>query len=309
MAEDVKVPVTVENFAEVEVDARMYRFYEEGGLNKGMVYDEVTPTERQAVPRMNRDTLYAGIQVDTSEGYTISIPEHDENRYVSVYILDNEHKTLHILKGAGSTHTFDKQEDTRWIVAIPRVQVFDAKDEADIAIARDILYAVNIDSGSMVPKPVVNWDWQKMMELRADYEKDMRGNITQYPADWQGKRGEVDRYAGHNMAVATSWGLFPSTEVVYIAQAPEKGTDVCYSATYEVPENTAFWSMTVYNAEGYLFSDDNNINSEVAELNSDGTFTLYYGSPEQCGDTDKSVRHYRRLELVDACLRTCSSNY
>lgn len=278
------IPVTVDNFVEAEVDARLFRFHQEGGLNVGMVYDEVTPTDRQAVPRMNRDTLYAGIQVDTSKGYSVTIPEHADDRYVSVYILDNDHKTLHILKGAGSTHTFDKQEDTRWIAVIPRVQVFDAKDDADVSIAADILNKIKVESGSMEPKPMVNWDWEQMIELRTQYEQDMRSTITQYPNDWQGKRGEVDLLKGHSMAVATSWGLFPSSEVVYIAQGPDLGTDKCYSATYPTPENTAFWSMTVYNDEGYMFSDDNNINSAVAEINQDGTFTLHYGNQEVCGD-------------------------
>ncbi|WP_076414400.1 DUF1214 domain-containing protein [Shewanella sp. UCD-KL12] len=287
-ANDTKA-VTVNNFVEAEMDARLYRFFDEGGLNVGMVFNEVTPTDRQPVPRMNRDTLYAGIQVDTSKGYTITIPEHADDRYASVYILDNEHKTLHILKGSGTTHHFDKQEDTRWIAVIPRVQVFDAKDDADVAIASNILNQIKIESGNMQPKPMVNWDWEQMIELRSQYEVEMRDSITQYPNDWQGARGEVDRYKGHNMAVATSWGLFPSSETVYIAQAPELGTDICYSSTYQEPENTAFWSITVYNDQGYMFSDDNNINSRVAKQNQDGSVTMHYGSAEVCGDIDNRL--------------------
>ncbi len=277
------IPVTVENFVEVEVDARIHAFTQAGGMNGGMVYDVPTPTDNQAVPRMNRDTLYKGIPVDTSEGYTISIPEHSDDRYVSVYVLDNDHKTLHILKGSGTTHTFDKQEDTRWVVAIPRIQVFDQADKDDVAIAAEILHSVTVTSDSMDEKPLVNWDWQGMMEMRSGYEQEMRDTITQYPSDWQGARGEVDRYEGHNMAVATSWGLFPSSETVYIAQAPDLGTEQCFTATYDVPEHGAFWSMTVYNDEGYMFSQHNNINSASMAMNEDGTATIHYGSEEVCG--------------------------
>ncbi|WP_052772068.1 DUF1214 domain-containing protein [Vibrio mexicanus] len=284
VAEEAAIPVTKQNFVEAEMDARMFRFYQEGGMNVGLVYSEPTPTDNQPVPRMNRDTLYAGAQVDTLKGFSITIPEHDENRYVSVYLLDNEHKTVGILKGSGTIHTFDEQADTRYIVAIPRIQLFDAQDEADIAIAREILAGVKIESGSMEPKPMVNWDWQGMLDMRADYEHAMRDTITQYPTDWQGARGSVDRFEGHNMAVATSWGLFPSSETVYIAQAPNKSADACYTATYPVPDNKAFWSITVYNDAGYMFSDYNNINSEVAEMNTDGTFTMHYGNVEACGD-------------------------
>jgi len=285
-------PVTVESFVEAEVDARIFRFTKEGGMNEGFVVDTPTPTDRQAVPRQNRDTLYRGIPVDTSKGYSITIPEHSDDRYVSVYVIDNDHMTLHILKGSGTTHTFDEQEYTRYVVAIPRIQVFDPADEANVAIAADILHKVKVESGSIEPKPMVNWDWDEMMKLRASYENDFK-QFTQYPSDWQGKRGDVDLYKGHNIAVATSWGLFPATECVYIAQSPELGATGCFSSTYEVPDNDAFWSITVYNAEGYMFSDNNTINGATAKFNEDGTATVHYGSEEDCG------RRPNRLDITE----------
>ena len=168
------------------------------------------------------------------------------------------------------------------MVVLPRIQVFDPLDAADVAIAADILHKVKVTSGSKEPKPMVNWDWEAMMKLRTQYEKDFR-SITQYPNDFQGKRGTVDRFKGHNMAVATSWGLFPSSECVYIAQNPGLDATGCFSATYKVPANDAFWSITVYNKEGYLFSDNNTLNGTTAKYNEDGTVTVYYGSAEDCG--------------------------
>lgn len=285
--------VTVENFAEAEVDARLFRFIAEGGMNHGLVYEVPTPTDNQAVPRMNRDTLYAGIPIDTGKGYSITVPEHPDDRYVSVYVLDNEHMTLHILRGSGVTHTFDRQEATRYVVAIPRVQLFDAADAADVAEALRILRSVRVESASTEPKPTVDWDWEEMLRLRASYEDDYKA-VKQIPSDWQGERGTVDRYKGHNIAVASAWGLFPDTEAVYISQAPGLPAIGCFTATYEVPDHDAFWSITVYNGDGYLFSDNNNLNSASVAPNDDGTVTVHYGSPADCGDQPPN-----RLDITD----------
>ena len=62
------------------------------------------------------------------------------------------------------------------------------------------------------------------------------------------------------------------------------GTDKCYSASYEVPENNAFWSITMYDEKAYMFSDNAILNAANTTFNKDGTFTAFYGSKEICGD-------------------------
>jgi hypothetical protein len=276
--------VTEDTFIRAEVDARILRFQEEGGMNRGMVYDSPTPTDRQPVPRMNRDTLYMGVPIDTKDGFSVTIPKSPADRYVSVYLLDNDHFTIDILSKPG-THEFGPQ-DTRYIVAIPRVQVKDAADEADIEIARQILAKMKFDSGSKVPKKV-RWDWEQMLEMRAVYEREVR-NYSQYPPSFQDTRksGKV-LPEDHRVAVASSWGLFPDYETVYLNDEGPTGpgsVEKCYSATYEVPENEAFWSITMYDHAGYIFSDNATLNASNTKMNSDGTFTAYYGSKKHCGD-------------------------
>jgi hypothetical protein len=51
-----------------------------------------------------------------------------------------------------------------------------------------------------------------------------------------------------------------------------------------VPENEAFWSITVYGSDGFMKSDNNIVNSSSARFNPDGTFTVHFGSEESCGD-------------------------
>jgi hypothetical protein len=51
-----------------------------------------------------------------------------------------------------------------------------------------------------------------------------------------------------------------------------------------VPENHAFWSITVYGADGYMKSVNNILNAANTKMNADGTFTVHFGSKEACGD-------------------------
>ncbi len=282
----VKVkPVTEETFIRAELDARILRFQKAGGMNRGLVFTMPTPTDDQPVPRMNRDTLYAGVPIDTKEGFTVVVPMVPDDRYASVYLLDNDHFTIKIISLPG-TYEFGEQ-DTRYIVAIPRIQILNPNDESDIQIARDILAKVKFSSGSKEPKSVT-WNWEQMLNLRAGYEADIRA-FTQYPPTFQDTRASGNTSPEHHrIAVASSWGLFPDYETVYInypGVVGAKGVEKCYTATYEVPDNNAFWSITMYNNEGYMFSDNNALlNAATTQMNDDGTFTAYYGSQEQCGD-------------------------
>lgn len=66
--------------------------------------------------------------------------------------------------------------------------------------------------------------------------------------------------------------------------SPGLGTDQCFTATYEVPENGAFWSITMYDATGFIAYENSIANSSNVTLNEDGTFTAFFGSEELCGD-------------------------
>ena len=51
-----------------------------------------------------------------------------------------------------------------------------------------------------------------------------------------------------------------------------------------MPENKAFWSITLYGSDGYMKSEDSTVNGHNVKLNPDGTFTAYFGSKGACGD-------------------------
>ena len=59
-----------------------------------------------------------------------------------------------------------------------------------------------------------------------------------------GPRGTVDEATRH-IAAAAAWGLFPEKDATYLNYGGPHDP-ACYTATYKVPENNAFWSITVY---------------------------------------------------------------
>ena len=87
-----------------------------------------------------------------------------------------------------------------------------------------------------------------------------------------------------HLAAAAAWGLNPERNATYFNYTGEHDGNRCYSATYKVPENKAFWSITVYGADGYMKSENNILNSSNVKLHADQTFTVFFGSKNLCGD-------------------------
>ena len=102
------------------------------------------------------------------------------------------------------------------------------------------------------------------------------------------ERGQANESNRH-FAAATGWGLLPEQEATYLVYKGDGSADACYVATYSIPENRGFWSITVYGSDGYMKSDNNVVNQSNVTLNEDQTFTLYFGSEAECGDVPNRV--------------------
>jgi hypothetical protein len=108
-----------------------------------------------------------------------------------------------------------------------------------------------------------------------------------------GARGFVDP-TQHLLATAAGWGGNPQRGAMYFAVAPENNDGkTAYELTMpkDVPVQ-AFWSVTVYNKEGFFTPNDLNaysFNSITAKPNSDGSTTIHFGG-------DKTADNYLPIE-------------
>jgi hypothetical protein len=116
-------------------------------------------------------------------------------------------------------------------------------------------------------------------------------------------------YTGEKYPVgaALGWGGAQLQDNIYEI-SDNYSTDGCYQLTFEDPENSAFWSITVYNKNGFMFNDLANFSSNTAERNADGTYTISFGcggnAPNNLAIDNRTnffnlaVRHYQPSKRV-----------
>lgn len=274
------VAVTPDTYIRAETDVAFADFQRRanGKINTNAFVRQPTLLADQPVIRMNRDTLYGSAVIDTEGGATITVPKADDGRYLSVLVIDNDHYAPAVYYAPG---TYELPGDTRYVALLYRVQLLDYVDPEDVAAANALQDRFLVQASSAVPFPAPKWDLDSMLALRAEYEGEF-SKFAQFELEWMGPRGEVNEKTRH-LAAAGAWGLFPERDAVYINYAGPPDPGACYTATYDTPETEAFWSITVYGADGFMKSDNNVINDRNVTQNDDGTFTAYFGSEAACG--------------------------
>ncbi len=273
------VKVTPKTYIRAESDRQFGNIVKlAGGMNRLFHFRRPTPLDKQNIVRMNRDTLYSMGIVDTSNGATITVPKLPKGRYISVYLVDNDHYNPFVIYTSG-THALPR--DTKYLGVGVRIKVFNPKDVDEIALVNNLQDQFIIKANSSDPLPKFKWNLESLKAMTAKYEKEAQ--LLGGYRGMMGPRGKVAKEKTRHLAAAAAWGLFPEWDATYMNSKGAKDTKRCHKATYKVPENEAFWSVTVYGSDGYMKSDNNIVNSSTVKLSADGTFTVHYGSAESCG--------------------------
>lgn len=274
------VAVTVDNFARAESDLYFGNGVKDaGGTGKLFHHREPMQIEKQAVIRSNRDTLYSTVILDLDAGpATITLPDAGK-RFRSMQVINEDHYVVGKVEYGAGSYTFDKNKvGTRYVLVALRTLV-DPNDPKDIEKVHALQDAVKISQKSSGKFEIPNWDAASQKKVR-DALLVLASTTGGFKSAF-GSKGQVDPIK-HLIGTAAGWGGNPDKEATYLSVNPERNDgNTVYKLT--VPGNVpvdGFWSISLYNAEGYFEKNPYNaysLNNLTAVKSADGSTVVQFG--------------------------------
>ncbi|HFD38951.1 MAG TPA: DUF1214 domain-containing protein [Anaerolineae bacterium] len=304
--------VNVTNFVRAETDHMIRANMKAFGVKIGTMTHVRRPTtpDNQPVIRMNQDTLYSATVLDLSKPVKLTLPEVG-GRYMSMHVVNQDHY-MFVESKPGTYELTEEEVGTRFAFVTVRTFV-DINDPEDLAKAHAAQDAIELTGGGDGPFQAPDWNTEQLAVARkALNDLAVLGFDTAYAF---GRKDEV-RPVDYLIGAAAGWGGLPQSAAMYIIASVDKNDgQTPHAVTVKDVPVDAFWSITVYNADGYLEANERGVNSYnniSAQPNKDGSFTIHFGGCEDgrincipiTPGWNYAVRMYEpRAEILDGSWR------
>lgn len=298
------IVVNVDNFNKAQTDREFAGTLKmTGGINKFVHNRTPTPVDKQNVIRMNRDTLYSMAIIDISKGATITLPDAGK-RYMSLMVVNNDGYVNKVFYGAGRHKLTMGQFDTPFVFIAVRT-LANSADAADLAEVHKLQDQFKIEAGSAEAYVMPDYDEASYKATLAPI-LDLSKGLKRYTHTF-GSKKEVNPV--HFMiGSASAWGGLPDKDAQYYNIQPNLPVGNYELTVKDVPVK-GFWSISLYNEQGYFQQNDLNaysLNNLTAKPNKDGSYTIRFGgctaSTENClpimEGWNYSVRMYQPSQQI-----------
>lgn len=272
------VPVTVDNYNRAQSDVYFAGAVKIGAFGQFFHGRELSPPDQHGIVRPNRDTLYSIAVFDFDAGpVTITLP--DAGRRFSALQVVNEDQYARAVSYDAGPHILTRELiGTRYGLAVIRMLV-DFSNDQDVQQVHALQDAIKVSQKGRGSFEVPDWDQASRRKVQAGL-MELGTTITDTRRMFGADESHVDPVR-HLIGSAMLWGGNLEKDALYLPITPARNDGATpYTLTVKNVPVDGFWSVTVYDSEGYFKPNPYNayaVNSVNTRKDATAAVTIQFG--------------------------------